>query len=221
MGWARRRSIAGFVPVFTEFLATLRALAWDEEVFVGHPKPKDFTLLHLLREGSAWLDIESTPAQEDARDLVALALERTALQVAGTHFRRKWEVTNGVFFEHMMGIGALSGLSRGPLPFPGFDETVLPGGGMPTTHSTSWRVVIDFAKSPPEGFGIYPGGQSGRPLSRYYDMHIAPYLAHESFRLHKPRAAGELKRVSSKVTFYPGGLPSSRQPSRDLRGEAQ
>ncbi len=190
--------------VFSVFLEALRALAWDEEIFTGRPKPKDFTLLHMLREGSDWLDVVATPIKEDTRRLVALALERTASSVEDIGAVRR--DNSGIVFEHLMGLDAIGELSRGPFPFPGFDETVSPGGGMPTTHSASWRVVVDFSKRPPVGYGIYPGGQSGRPLSRFYDMHIAPYLAFEPYRLHKPRGPGELVEVSSTVSFYPGAV---------------
>ena len=192
------------VFLFAQFLDTLRALAWDEPAFIDLPKPKDFTLLKLLEEGSDWLDVVATPVVEDARELVALALERTAAGTSIGENNRQWGEYSGVVFNHIMGIDAIRGLSRGAYPFPGFDETVSPGGGRPTTHGASWRMIVDFSHQPPKGIGVYPGGQSGRPLSRFYDMNIAPYIDFEYYDLHKPREPGQLSEVSSVVKLSPG-----------------
>ena len=35
----------------------------------------------------------------------------------------------------------------------------------------SWRMVVDL-KDKPLGYGVYPGGQSGNPLSNEYDSNI-------------------------------------------------
>jgi acyl-homoserine lactone acylase PvdQ len=45
-------------------------------------------------------------------------------------------------------------------------------------------VIVDFSTTPPTGYGVYPGGQSGRPLDPYfYDTQIPTYLDFEYFPL--------------------------------------
>lgn len=45
-------------------------------------------------------------------------------------------------------------------------------------HGASWRMVVELGK-PIVAFGIYPGGQSGNPGSKFYDNLIAPWAKGE------------------------------------------
>lgn len=95
---------------------------------------------------------------------------------------------------HLAGIEAFGPLGRGPFEFPGFDATILPGRGRSVTHSASQRVIIDFSTSPPTGHGVYPGGQSGRPLNpEFYDQQVGPYLEHEYFEYRMPSDPSEME----------------------------
>jgi Protein related to penicillin acylase len=40
------------------------------------------------------------------------------------------------------------------------------------THGPSWRMVVQLDKEWPVAYGLYPGGQSGNPGSKYYDNMI-------------------------------------------------
>ena len=42
------------------------------------------------------------------------------------------------------------------------------GGG----HGPSWRMIVQLGKEGPKAFGLYPGGQSGNPGSKFYDNMI-------------------------------------------------
>ena len=189
--------------VLDVFLRSLRRLAWDEPVFAGLPEPKEMTLLRLLREGSPWLDVVETEAVEDAPGLLAMALERAADTLAVRYDDLQWGRHHTVVFRHLTQTPALQALWSGPHAYPGFDETISPAGGRPTTHGASWRMVLDFSQRPLSGYGIYPGGQSGRPLSHLYDLHVGPFLEFEHFTLHRPRGPGGLASVSSRIAFSP------------------
>ena len=45
------------------------------------------------------------------------------------------------------------------------------------THGPSWRMVVELDKTWPRAFGLYPGGQSGNPGSKYYDNMIDKWAA--------------------------------------------
>ncbi len=194
----RREPIA-----FHFFLKELERLAWDESAFdavridpagdtlaepARVPTPSQTRLYYLLtnRPTSNWLDVESTLEVESAAGLLRKALEGAASDLAARYGwdtpRWRWEERHGIRFNHL--IGALEGLGRGPLPYPGYNATLSPASDTLATHSASWRVVVDFSTSPPFGRGVYPGGQSGNPFSRFYDLHIPTYLAFEYYPLH-------------------------------------
>ena len=185
-----------------EYLIALKRLAWDEERLRDLPEPTETVLSMMLEHGSAWLDIEKTPMIEDGQSLMAMALDEAAQALKSQYGDDwSWDSQHEVTFRHLTQTPALDKLWRGPYSYPGYDETLGPGDGVQVTHGASWRVVVDLSEIPPKGVGIYPGGQSGNPLSDYYDLHIRDYLDYEYYPLHKPRKSGELDSVTSILIF--------------------
>lgn len=181
-----------------EYLVALKQLTWDEPLFTDLPQPSETVLATLLERGSKWLDIQETPAIEDANALMAQALEKTAkvlFQQYGEDW--SWASNHHIVFRHLTQTPSLDMLWRGPYSYPGYDETLGPGDGLEVTHSASWRMAVDFSMGSPTGVGIYPGGQSGNPLSLYYDLHIESYLKYDYYRLQKPRKPEDMESVSS------------------------
>ena len=185
-----------------EYLLALKRLTWDEAVFADLPEPSETVLITLLERGSAWLDIQETPAVEDAQMLMTQALEEAA-GILQRQYGDDWSWGNHhrVIFRHLTQTSALDMLWRGPYSYPGYDETLGPADGLEVTHSASWRVGVDFSEQPPRGVGIYAGGQSGSPLSKFYDLHIQDYLNYEYYPLHTPAAPGNLDVVTSHLTL--------------------
>ncbi|HET6567054.1 MAG TPA: penicillin acylase family protein [Rhodothermales bacterium] len=197
--------------VLFEFMHILQPLAWDEPVFQGRLKPSAPVLYRLLRDepASPWFDVQSTTAREDGPALLKLALERTADSLQAlygwgpTHWR--YGDHHKIVFKHITRSEALRPLWRGPMEYPGFESTLSPAGDLMTTHSASWRMVVDFSKRPPVGYGVYPGGESGNPFSRLYDLQIPAYVNFQHYLLLKPRQPDDLgtKQVSSRIVFTP------------------
>jgi penicillin amidase len=66
---------------------------------------------------------------------------------------------------------------------PAFSKFNIPIGGnsgivnaTSQNHGPSWRMIVEMS-SPPKAFGIYPGGQSGNPGSKYYDNLISTWAS--------------------------------------------
>lgn len=53
---------------------------------------------------------------------------------------------------------------------------------MKGNHGPSWRMVVEM-KEVPEGYGVYPGGQSGNPGSKYYSSFVNKWAKGEYYRL--------------------------------------
>jgi penicillin amidase len=49
-------------------------------------------------------------------------------------------------------------------------------------HGPSWRMIVEMT-SPPTALGVYPGGQSGNPGSKYYDNFIDKWTVGEYYKL--------------------------------------
>ncbi|MBW7914256.1 MAG: penicillin acylase family protein, partial [Taibaiella sp.] len=53
---------------------------------------------------------------------------------------------------------------------------------MKGNHGPSWRMVVEM-RDVPEAYGVYPGGQSGNPGSKYYATFIDKWAKGEYYRL--------------------------------------
>lgn len=190
--WDGTTSVDRPEPLVLEaFMDTLGRLAWDEPVLERNQRPSEARLYYLIRTepASAWLDVQETAEREHADGLLRLALEAA---VAGLEeefgwdpSRWRWGDHHRVEFRHLTQTPALRALWRSA-EYPGFAATLSPARSRTTTHGASWRMVVDFSRNPPEGFGIYPGGQSGNPFSATYALHVPDFVAFRHYRLHKP-----------------------------------
>ena len=219
VGWDGDAALERNEPLaFMLFLDALEENVWDEwdaidrtapEALTPLPRPSQPALYNLLARDptSRWFDVASTAAPESADDML-----RQALTAAGDSLRRRygadpdswrWGAHHTVEFQHLTRADRLRALWRGPFPFPGFEDTVSPGGGLVTRHSASWRVVVDFSDGSPRGQGVYPGGQSGNPFSVAYDLHLPVYLANGYYDLERPATPDALAAPASTLTLRP------------------
>jgi penicillin amidase len=70
-------------------------------------------------------------------------------------------------------------------------------------HGPSWRMVVSLTKQT-EAFGIYPGGQSGNPGSRFYDNFVNDWAAGKYYSLWMmTKEETKDRRVKWKMNFGP------------------
>ena len=82
-----------------------------------------------------------------------------------------WQHYKGAYVGHLL--QSLPAFSRFDIPVGGDRNTV---NASDVNHGPSWRMIVEMS-SPPKAYGIYPGGQSGNPGSRYYDNFIDDWAA--------------------------------------------
>ncbi|NNE71113.1 MAG: penicillin acylase family protein [Rhodothermales bacterium] len=192
--WDGSTSIDRREPVlFSVWEGLLRQMVWDEAAF-DRRSPGRARLYELLSDDpdSPWLDRVQTPETEDANDILRESLELAAdsVSIDGA----AWGEVHGLLLRHITGSAALRPLWRGPIPYPGYSETLSPGAGRNVTHSASWRVVLDFSGERIVARGIYPGGQSGNPFSSRYDSSVEDFASFRLYDLHTPETPNELER---------------------------
>lgn len=193
--------------VLDVFLSALRKLTWDEfdqldqklhkrlknprkedasRELVRRPEWTNWVALYEKDLQSSWFDRKDTPAVESGADLLKQALAAAADSLKNGYGRSldripKWGDVHKIRFNHTL--AALKPLGRGPFPFPGFNQTLSPAGGRLVSHTASWRMVVDFSNGEAKGYGVFPGGASGNPFSRFYDSQIATFLAFDYYPL--------------------------------------
>ncbi len=214
-GWSGESAVDRPEPlIFDIWLDALNRLAWDEPIFRNTMRPGEPQLWRLLHDtpNASWHDVQSTAETENAEALLRLSLEAAADTLTDRHGSEAdnwtWGDHHQVVFRHLTQSAALRPLWRGPFAYPGFQSTLSPASGRTVTHSASWRMVVDFSDEQARGYGVYPGGQSGNPLSPLYDAHLGEYVAFRYFDLFRPARPEEITNAPShaRLTFTPQGV---------------
>jgi penicillin amidase len=171
--------------VFELWTKRLAYNIWDDDFTIAsvpmrYPSRDRSVELILNDPTSKWFDNVNTPQKESLKDLV-----NEAFKYACDSLERKY----GPIGEQW----AWGNLKHTNIPhlakIPGFGSKVLNIGGNKTTinalnesNGPSWRMVVELGKHP-KGHGVYPGGQSGNPGSRFYDNMIDTWAKGELYDL--------------------------------------
>jgi penicillin amidase len=158
----------------------LYKITWDEFDVkdLALTKPFAYQTIYLFKNkpDDLFMDIVATTAKEAAKDLFLISFKETAKELSD------WKAKNGVYswgnFKATYAGHLLQGLpafSRFNIPIGGTGNTV---NAASKNHGPSWRMIVEMT-SPPKALGIYPGGQSGNPGSRYYDNFIDKWAVGE------------------------------------------
>lgn len=155
--------------LFEVWLDSCYDQTWDEMTALAEKKelilPEMWRFIALMDTDSAnvFFDHPNTPVRETARDVVREAFR--AMQVffkQNPQKRTAWGEARPTDINHLARIAPFSrkGLRTGG---HGTAPNAIKGG-----HGPSWRMVVDLGEQL-RARGVYPGGQSGNPGSRFYD----------------------------------------------------
>lgn len=153
-------------------------MVWDEFDIndTAIDAPFTYQTIYLLKTkgDDAFMDIVDTEKVETAKDLFNLSFSKAVKKLNDwktINGDLNWVNYKGTYAGHLL--QALPAFSRFDIPI---------GGGRNIVNATSenwgpsWRMIVEMT-SPPTALGIYPGGQSGNPGSKYYDNFIDDWAA--------------------------------------------
>lgn len=179
-------------------------LTWDEfnVEATALDRPFDYQTTYMLRHKStdAFMDIVDTPKKESAKDLFLISFKETAKayeeweSVNGSY---NWNNEKGVFVGHLL--QALPAFSRYNIAVGGDSNAV---NAISKNHGPSWRMIVEMT-SPPTALGIYPGGQSGNPGSKFYDNFIDDWAKGEYYNLLFIQDVNSTDGIISTQTLIP------------------
>jgi penicillin amidase len=164
-------------------------------------KPEKFVLLEAISKDSNFIFIDdlSTDKLETLKDQVTLALQKASLKLTELEKENKlaWGAFKNTTVYHLLRTNTM------PFAREGLDI----GGGVgivnATTHDhgPSWKMIIEM-ETPIKAVGVYPGGQSGNPGSKYYDSFIDTWAKGEYYDLTMMKQKDiEQKNYKWKMTF--------------------
>ncbi|MEO6037280.1 MAG: penicillin acylase family protein [Saprospiraceae bacterium] len=171
-------------PLFEVWYDSCYLQTWDElDVLRKQGKdielPETWRFNELLATDTAnvFFDHPNTPQRETARDIVNESFR--AMQ----HYFQKnpqkriaWAPYRGFALKHLAQIDAFSRLD---VEVGGHKSAP---NALNRTNGPSWRMIVDLG-DPVRGYGVFPGGQSGNPGSRYYDNMVNAWAKGEYYDL--------------------------------------
>ncbi|HUS03574.1 MAG TPA: penicillin acylase family protein, partial [Chitinophagaceae bacterium] len=175
---------------------------WNDE-FAKAPKtikrPFESTLLEAILKDSAYkfLDDINTSQLETLPDNVTSAFKKAVvdLKEAESKGRLEWAKYKDTKVQHLTKLEAFSRLH---LPIGGGTHCI---NAAKSNHGPSWRMIVSLTPQA-EAYGVYPGGQSGNPGSRYYDNFIDTWVAGKYYTLWVMKQGEENdKRIKWKMSF--------------------
>ncbi|MDB4583399.1 penicillin acylase family protein, partial [Draconibacterium sp.] len=157
-------------------------LTWDEfkDQELALDPPFSYQTVYMLKNhpDDAFMDIVTTTEKETASDLFLISFKETSKEMLDWKAKNgdyNWSSFKGTYVGHLL--QALPAFSRFNIPIGGDGGIV---NATSKNHGPSWRMIVEMS-SPPKAIGIYPGGQSGNPGSKYYDNFIDQWAAGEYF----------------------------------------
>ncbi len=197
--------------LFETAMDELADRTWDELVPPGDESriatPGSAILAQLTAyPESAWWDLIASEERETRNDIFAASLE-AALGIVEREYGPpdsggwRWDAIRHENIWHLAGFQSLSALG---VPVQGGPGNLNPSSGS-GRHGASWRMVVELA---PEvrAWATYPGGQSGNPVSEWYEDRIPQWADGELDEILFPRRADDLADtdVAARLTLITG-----------------
>jgi len=203
--WNYRYEAALTAPTrYNVWFDSLYTQTWDEMKALQAQKisvltPEPWRLIEMLETDTLnrFFDVTATTTvRENARQVV-----NSSFKAMQQYFRNdptkstKWGEFRGLTIGHLARI-------------PAFSRTGLITGGhrsapnaLSNSHGPSWRMIVQLGDSL-QAIGVYPGGQSGNPGSKYYDNMVDKWVNGEYYDLLFMRRADETSpRIAKRHIF--------------------
>lgn len=181
---------------------SLETTIWNDEFLKSGAKllwPTESTLLDDINKypDFKYFDNINTTQIETLSDDVTAAFKKAAavIRKADENGTMEWANYKDTRVEHLAKIDAFSRLH---LPIGGGTNTI---NAAKEQHGPSWRMVVSLTPET-EAYGIYPGGESGNPGSKFYDDFVTDWSLGKYYKLWVMKASdANDKRVKWKMSF--------------------
>lgn len=154
-------------------------------------RPEDWLMIQMLEQtpDDAFFDDKSTTDKtETAVDIVTSSFKTTinelAEKLAEPDFN--WAKQKGTSIMHLAQIPAFSAMN---LNIGGYKQAP---NAISDSHGPSWRMVVSLEPGNVHAWGVFPGGQSGNPGSRFYKTGLEKWMKGAYEELHFVKNPEEL-----------------------------
>lgn len=181
---------------------SLETVIWKDEFLKSGLQllwPYNSTLLDDINKypNFKFFDNINTANVETLPDDVTAAFKMAAavIRQADENGKMDWAKYKDTHVEHLARLDAFSRLH---LPIGGGTNTI---NAAKAQHGPSWRMVVSLTPET-EAYGVYPGGESGNPGSKFYDNSIDDWAAGKYYKLWMMKSSeAEDARVKWTISF--------------------
>ncbi len=188
---------------FQEWFIQYYKNTWDE---IQHLKDsiavrsvESWVSIELLKDpNNKYFDLIKTNKKETAKDIVTNSFLEMYDKTSKLDDNYTWVDRKATKVQHLARIEAFSYHNMQNGGVANALNAMRPGGG------PSWRMVVELGEEM-RAYGIYPGGQSGNPASKYYNNMIDKFAKGEYYNLLFPRteASFPADKLLAKTTIEP------------------
>ncbi|MFN2438057.1 MAG: penicillin acylase family protein [Chitinophagaceae bacterium] len=142
--------------------------------------PEEQTLIEILLKDSVshFIDNINTVEKEDINHQITAAFKLAVADLNNDPEKLVWWKHRNTCILHLLR-ESLRPFGRLGLQTDGWPTTL---NAISKTHGPSWRMIVHLTETT-EAYGIYPGGQSGNPGSKYYDAFIDTWATGKYYSL--------------------------------------
>ncbi|RXK61848.1 penicillin acylase family protein [Lacibacter luteus] len=189
--------------VFQVWFDSLETKIWYDELTqqdsVVYAWPYENTLADALTRDSAFsfIDDINTTAKETIYDVFAASLKAAipVLLQMEKEGKLEWGAHKNTTVYHMLK-DAVMPFARKGLAIGGGKHII---NAAQHSHGPSWRMIVELTNET-DAYVVYPGGQSGNPGSKYYDLFIDTWAAGKYYKAWVMKK-GEEKNAKVKWTM--------------------
>ncbi|HYK56955.1 MAG TPA: penicillin acylase family protein, partial [Flavisolibacter sp.] len=190
--------------IYQAWMDSLENLVWNDEfarIKTSRIRPDEQTLIEALLKDSAFqfIDDINTPQKETINQQITRAFQLASKGLAKEEPKDEllWWKRKDASIYHLLSSAVLP-FARTGLHVGGWNNTI---NAITRSHGPSWRMVVQLTSNT-EAYGIYPGGQSGNPGSKFYDNFVDDWVKGNYYTLWmmKETEAAD-KRIIGKLTF--------------------
>jgi len=188
--------------VYQAWFDSLEVGVWDDELSKARGlNPSERTLVEaLLRDSSfKYIDNINTPEKETLYDVVTAALKKATPELLKENKDNTlaWGKHKNTTIYHLLRTSALP-FARPSLHIGGGQHII---NATQHSHGPSWKMIVQLTDKI-EAYGVYPGGQSGNPGSKFYDSFVDQWAAGKYYEIWFMHPGDKLdKKVKWKMTF--------------------
>lgn len=171
--------------IFECWLDSIQVAIWRDDLIRTSPSfrwPDEQTTIEALLRDSTfkYIDNINTAPKETIQDLVTWAFSTASVDLKRKEAEGKlewWKFKNPTIY-HILKEPLLA-FARSGLKVGGNGNII---NAITHSHGPSWRMIVQLTDKT-LAYGVYPGGQSGNPGSKYYDMFVDNWVTGKYYEL--------------------------------------